>query len=814
MITMKSFRNKLWLLLIWNFLVAGPLDVDDYKKDIKKHSSLCRGNAGYTIIDDKFIEQHSFWFSAKNSFCSGYFKKLPLAISKNKDELTFKADKTSVLTKEGMSTLQGKVVITYNNMQLNADRACFFHNEAHSTADVAYAEGKVEFLHDNMLLLADQVLWYVAGGEYLQSPFFRLDSKKNTGEVAWGRAEHGWTNDEKEFHFQDASYSFCALKNPDWQLKAGSLLLNDQYHTGYATNVLFYLFDAPVFYLPVFSFPLNKDRMTGFLYPVFNFSDSGGWYFELPYYFNLAPNYDAVMGLNHYKKRGFGWQSNFRFLTEKSFASLNFMQWFHDEAFASFQVSQAGTYSDSSNQNELNLRQKLLDSSLNRKFFSYVHDYTVNNTLKLKWKYYWMSDDYMREDFDVIGHMLPIRRLPRLFALSYNNPNTSMRLNFQDDTLIQPLGQTILSGVFSAKPEIFIENSPNILQLPWFDFSQSIHFLEFAPSNGVQDNDTDNTNVKGNRIVFTPQIKSSAITPSYRREFYFGVNSLRYHWQNLNKGQHQENFMLIPWLGLDQKWSYKSNFSEYDHLLQPHLLLSYVPYRNQDNLLVLDSSLPVENYQQLFRINRFTGSDRVGDSKTIALGIENKWLDNSSGHVFAKLELGKSYVLSYHKTCLSADCAEDVQAHDHWSPWLTNADFESGKMGAGVSLSFDHGLQNFNNAYFDLRYKEGDFQKTKIYYHFARYLDLYPMNVNKFQILGGDADIKLTDKWSLFSTLQYDIANNHAFGYKAGIKYHSCCFDSKLGWERQYIGMNGNNAVLYKNSLIFKFYFNGLGGSS
>ena len=53
--------------------------------------------------------------------------------------------------------------------------------------------------------------------------------------------------------------------------------------------------DVPVFYTPYFNFPLDDRRKSGFLAPSYENSTDNSNEITIPYYFNLAPNYDATL---------------------------------------------------------------------------------------------------------------------------------------------------------------------------------------------------------------------------------------------------------------------------------------------------------------------------------------------------------------------------------------------------------------------------------------------------------------------------------------------------------------------------------------
>ena len=75
--------------------------------------------------------------------------------------------------------------------------------------------------------------------------------------------------------------------------------------------------------------------------------------------------------------------------------------------------------------------------------------------------------------------------------------------------------------------------------------------------------------------------------------------------------------------------------------LEPRLMYSYVPYRNQNELPIFDTGLPDLNLVELFRTNRYVGDDRIGDANKLALGVTTRLFRRSHGY---------SILVGHHRT--------------------------------------------------------------------------------------------------------------------------------------------------------------------
>lgn len=62
--------------------------------------------------------------------------------------------------------------------------------------------------------------------------------------------------------------------------------------------------------------PIGDTRKTGFLYPTASYGSRNGYSFEVPIYWNLAPQYDLETTFNYMQKRGTQLNSVFRYLTD------------------------------------------------------------------------------------------------------------------------------------------------------------------------------------------------------------------------------------------------------------------------------------------------------------------------------------------------------------------------------------------------------------------------------------------------------------------------------------------------------------------
>ncbi|MDA1343495.1 MAG: LPS-assembly protein LptD, partial [Proteobacteria bacterium] len=119
-----------------------------------------------------------------------------------------------------------------------------------------------------------------------------------------GKASVVYRDSKTLSRYKNASYTSCEPGNQDWIAHATDLKMNKKTGRGSAKNVWIELKGVPVFYSPYLSFPIDDRRKSGFLAPSYERTQLGGLGFIAPFYWNIAPNYDATIRPRYYSERG------------------------------------------------------------------------------------------------------------------------------------------------------------------------------------------------------------------------------------------------------------------------------------------------------------------------------------------------------------------------------------------------------------------------------------------------------------------------------------------------------------------------------
>ncbi|HEU4661382.1 MAG TPA: LPS-assembly protein LptD [Pseudolabrys sp.] len=186
----------------------------------------------------------------------------------------------------------GNVQIYYNGATLEADKVTYDEKtkrlRAEGNARLTEPDGKVTY--GQIMDLSDD---YRNG--FVDS--LRLDTPEQT-RMAAARAERSSGNFTI---FHNGVYTACApcrddpRKPPLWQVKAARIIHDQNEKMIYFEDASLEFFGKPIAYLPYFSAPdPTVKRKSGLLIPTVGFNSIYGTSATIPYYWALAPNYDAT----------------------------------------------------------------------------------------------------------------------------------------------------------------------------------------------------------------------------------------------------------------------------------------------------------------------------------------------------------------------------------------------------------------------------------------------------------------------------------------------------------------------------------------
>ncbi|MGQ9470986.1 MAG: LPS-assembly protein LptD [Candidatus Aminicenantales bacterium] len=197
----------------------------------------------------------------------------------------------------------GEVEVRFKKLRLFADRV-----EINTTTRDVLAEGNVVLQLPEETISASRL-------------FLNLDTLRGKLEEVAGmiqptifyQAAAVERRSEAVYEFSRPSLTTCAQPTPRWRFycQQASFKKDDYIEM---RNAVFAVKNVPIFYLPYFRYPLNRERSTGFLMPQVGYNGVKGFTFTESFYWAIRRNMDATLTFDYYSARGVGAGIEYRYL--------------------------------------------------------------------------------------------------------------------------------------------------------------------------------------------------------------------------------------------------------------------------------------------------------------------------------------------------------------------------------------------------------------------------------------------------------------------------------------------------------------------
>lgn len=787
------------------------------------------------IITRQTIPSLLDWQPSNNA-CGGNFIE-PAAITDNPHPLPYNQELTTITAKKsadlsqiGTSTLTGDVTVTQTGRSLRGDRAILYRdantkkiNRIELFGHIQYREAGRLLVGDHAVLdLTDNKLTLDRGLYHFTQPWY-WRSNLNT----WGSYQKIVRNSPTLYNFSDASYSSCAPTSRAWQFSAKHLTIDKTKNKGTIKSAWMKVHSIPIFYMPYWTFPLTPERKTGFLFPTFASTNENGFDVSLPFYLNLAKNYDLLLTSRYMTKRGILNSGLFRYLTYHSLGFLYLSYIPMDKAFQQFRENANTTINP-----DLPYAQSYIDALNNdhnyRGLIEFNNITHFNKNWKLALTGNYVSDDYYFEDFGSNPYTIDTDQLLNQANLSYNSEHWHFLASAQAYQTLQTVNQPIAGQQYARLPEFDLgADYPN--ERWGIDYGFSSQYVRFDHQKLFGSHFSV---PKGNRVNINPKIS----WPVLRAGGFFipelQADVTQYDLRDntaYNPANPEHITRILPIFDIDSGLYFDKKISlfghEYTQTLEPRIYYDYIPYTNQNDIPLFDTSLPSFNYDQLFRPNRFVGTDRIGDANRISFGITSSLLNGYTGAQQFSISLGEGYYFNRPKvtSCVTANCS-NVPTIPQLTPMAGTLTYNLTRFwSASASAAWEWQHEKLNNAGFSLNYVPSGRKTFTIGYNFIEQGDPYTSiepdidpdssrnNYNRAYI---GAAWPLYHHWSLVGNFNYNISHEHPEAYFYGLQYNGCCFAIRAINSRSLTSEQENgipNNLHYSNSYFLQIQFKGLG---
>ncbi|MEK1841156.1 MAG: LPS-assembly protein LptD, partial [Pseudomonas sp.] len=265
----------------------------------------------------------------------------------------------------------------------------------------------------------------------------------------------------------------------------------------------------------------------------------------------------------------------------------------------------------------------------------------------------------------------------------------------------------------------------------------------------------------------------------------------------------------VPIASIDSGLYFDRNTSwfgkNYRQTLEPRLFYLYVPETDQEDIPVFDTSEYTFNYASLFRDNRFSGSDRVGDENKLSLGVTNRWIEDN-GFERQRISVGQALYFKDREVQLPGiDAKTRDDAKSSVSPYALEYEYRwnrDWRTTADYNWDPDSRSPRSGSAMFHYQPEDNPNKVINAGYRYRNDQVRYDQNTGKWSVGGGDYGtpgtpgyvkdyykIKQHDfsviwpivpQWNAISRWQYDYNRNRTLEAFGGFEYDNCCWKLRL----------------------------------
>ncbi len=708
---------------------------------------------------------------------------------------------------EQVATLAGDVVLRQSGMQVEADEANLYQTE-----NRAELVGDVRLRDKGMLVTGQRAELQLDNGEAkIENAEYVIHDAH-----ARGTAQYMKRQEDAIIRLKDGTYTRCEPGDNAWQMSGNNIKLDPNTGFGTANNVVLRVKDIPVFYTPYFYFPIDDRRQSGFLAPSMASSTKTGFTVVTPYYFNLAPNYDATLYPRLMSKRGLMMQGDFRYLTKGSEGTVS------------------GAYLD--DQDDDNKDQPKYEKT--RYLYSWEHVQGLDERLLGEVDYTDISDPYYFQDLGTDLDVTSQTYVNQQGTLTWRGDSFTARLNAQayelaSVTTVTPynkLPQINLDGVLPFQPG-------------GLNFSYGTEFVSFARNlddytyNGVASPDLDLrglNRIDGDRTHLQPGVSLPVnwswgyVKPSLKylyTDYSLSLDQLGKSTLAPGDSFDSNQNRSLPIYSVDSGLYFDRDTTLFGtglrQTLEPRLYYLNVPYKDQDDLPIFDTAEPSFSYAALFRDNRFVGKDRIGDSNQLSFGTTSRFIEKN-GFERASVGIGQAYYFENRQVQMPGIATQETST----SPTAFTGQYRFNRdwrLSSDYAYDTDRGETNSGNLMFHYQPETEPGKVFNFGYRYRTDAITYDEDTNTYEYGNPDYKIEQSDvsmiwpllpQWSTIARWQYDYNQSRTLEAFGGFEYDSCCWKLRVinRYWVEYDDFNLSRNSQADRGIFLQIVLKGLGG--
>ncbi|QOV69510.1 LPS assembly protein LptD [Citrobacter sp. BDA59-3] len=696
------------------------------------------------------------------------------------------------------ANFKGNVDINQGNSRLRADEVQLHQKQVEGQADPVRTVDALGNVHydDNQVILKGPKAWSnlntkdtnVWQGDY------QMVGRQGRGDadLMKQRGENRYTI------LENGSFTSCLPGSNTWSVVGSEVIHDREEQVAEIWNARFKLGPVPVFYSPYLQLPVGDKRRSGFLIPNAKYGTNNGFEFYLPYYWNIAPNFDATITPHYIQKRGSTqWQNEFRYLTQAGAGLVEFDYLPSDNIYQDDHPA---------------------ESNRHRWLFYWSHFGVMDQVWRFNVDYTKVSDPYYFNDFSSKYGTSTDGYATQKFSMGYWLENFNATVSTKQFQVFNRQN----SDSYAAEPQLDVNYYKN--DLGPFDahvYGQAVHFVN-----------TNSNNPESTRVHLEPTLtlplsnnwgslntEAKLMATHYQQTNIDAYNAVK-------KTDYKDSVSrVLPQFKVDGKLIFERDMTlaeGYTQTLEPRAQYLYVPYRNQSTIQNYDSSLLQSDYSGLFRDRTYGGLDRIASANQVTTGVTSRIYDDAAIERF-NVSVGQIYYFTQSRT---GDDNINWEKDNKTGSLVWAGDTYwriSDRWGLRGGVQYDTRLDNIANSTASVEYRRDEDRMVQLSYRYAspEYIQAtlprdkddttwtLPQYKDGISQVGAAASWPIVDRWSVVGAYYYDTHTSKPADQMLGLQYNSCCYAIRVGYERKINGWE-NNQSKYDNVIGFNIELRGL----
>ncbi|WP_435947172.1 LPS assembly protein LptD [Dryocola sp. BD586] len=699
----------------------------------------------------------------------------------------------------------GNVDIQQGNSRLQSDEVQLHQKQVEGQPDPVRTVDALGNVHydDNQVILKGPKAWSnlnTKDTNVWEGDYQMVDRQgRGTADVMKQRGNNRYTI------LDNGTFTSCLPGSNTWSVVGSEVIQDREEQVAEIWNARFKLGPVPVFYSPYLQLPIGDKRRSGFLIPSAKYSTTNYFEFSLPYYWNIAPNFDATITPHYIDKRGgIQWQNEFRYLTQAGAGLMEFDYLPSDDEYKNESGVQPG-------------------ESDRRWLFYWRHSGVMDQVWRFNVDYTKVSDDKYFNDFTSQYGSSTDGYATQKFSVGYAVQNFDATISSKQ---FQVFDSQRTRNSYRAEPQLDVNYYQN--DVGPFDtriYGQAVKFTN------VNENLPEATRLHVEPTISLPlsngwaslNTEAKVMATHYQQT---NLDEYRYYVRNSATSLAAANKLdgtvnrTLPQFKMDGKLIFDRDMDSvagWTQTLEPRAQYLYVPYKDQSNINNYDSSLLQSDYNGLFRDRTYGGLDRIASANQVTTGLTSRIYDDASIERF-NVSAGQIYYFTQSRTGDdNINWEKDKQTGS--VVWAGDTYWRvTDRWNLRGGLQYDARLDNVATGNGVIEYRRDVDRMVQLNYRYAspEYIQAtLPSFATASQYKKGISQVGMTaswpvvDRWSVVGAYYYDTNAQQVADSLLAVQYSSCCYAIRVGYERKINGWEDNQSK-YDNVFGFNIELRGL----